>query len=252
MCLILFSYKTHPNYKLVVGANRDEFYERPTAAANFWDDLPDILGGRDLTACGTWMAVNKSGKVSMLTNYRDLSSLKDNAPSRGNLVADFLKTEITAKGYLEKVQLSGQAYNGFNLVLGDIDDLWYYSNHEDKIYQLGSGVYGLSNALLNTSWPKVEKGKSKLELVLDKEVIDPEYIMDILYDDVKSEAGLPDTGVGEEMEKMLSPMFIKSEKYGSRCSTVILVDKDNKMTFTERVFDTKTFESTTSHFELQL
>ena len=137
MCLILFAYKSHPKYKLVIAANRDEFYARETVAAKFWDDHPDMLAGRDLEGGGTWFGINRSGKVSLLTNYRDLSNIKPNAPTRGKLVSDFLIAEPDVSLYLDIIDNLAESYNGFNLILGSVDDLWYYSNVERKKYMLG-------------------------------------------------------------------------------------------------------------------
>ncbi len=253
MCLILFAYKTHPNYKLVIAANRDEFYARETAPANFWEDHPDILAGRDLEGGGTWFGINRSGKVSLLTNYRDLSNIKPNAPTRGKLVSNYLIAEPDVSSYLDIINNLAESYNGFNLILGSVDDLWYYSNVERKKYMLGSGVYGLSNRLLNSSWPKVEKGKKKLTTALKKDKLEPEELFESLYDDRKAnDDALPDTGVGIEKERMLSPMFIKSPDYGTRCSTVLLVDQQNHALFTERTYNTTTFDFITRTFTLEV
>lgn len=253
MCLILLAYKAHPKYKLVVAANRDEFYDRPTTPADFWEDFPTILAGRDLEGKGTWMGVSKQGAVSMLTNYRDLSNLKPNAPTRGKLVSDFLITNQNPSDYLDTLDNLSNSYNDYNIILGTIDDLWYYSNVERKKYMLGSGIYGLSNRLLNSPWPKVEKGKEKLAQSLEKETIEEDLLFDKLFDDIQApDNKLPETGVGLEMEKMLSPMFIKSPKYGTRCSTVLLVDQDNQLQFTERTYNTTTFEYTTRSYNFAI
>ncbi len=249
MCLILLAYKTHPKYKLVIAANRDEFYARETAPAGFWDDHPDVLAGRDLEGGGTWFGINRSGKVSLLTNYRDLSNIKPNAPTRGKLVLDYLIAEPEVSSYLDIIDNLAELYNGFNMIIGSVDDLWYYSNVERKKYMLGSGVYGLSNRLLNSSWPKVEKGKEKITAVLKKDTLEPEALFESLYDDLKAkDEALPDTGVGIEKERMLSPMFIKSPDYGTRCSTVLLVDQQNQALFSERTYNTTTFDYTTRTF----
>ena len=155
MCLIFFSLKNHPTYKLVIAANRDEFYQRKTEPASFWKDHPTILGGRDLEANGTWMAMNKEGKISLVTNYRDLSNINPKAPSRGQLVSDFLLNGISAEKYLAQVEKNGKAYNGFNLVVGSSDKLVYYSNYKNGVEEIPPGLHGLSNHLLNTPWPKV-------------------------------------------------------------------------------------------------
>ena len=250
MCLILFSYKTHPNYKLIVAANRDEFYERPTQVADFWEDHNSILAGRDLEAGGTWMGVNTSGSLSMLTNYRDLKNLKSNAPSRGKLVSDYLIANLHPRDYLVALDHVSDQHNGYNIVLGNADDIWYYSNVQKKIYMLGSGIYGLSNSLLDTSWPKVRKGKEKFSEILKNHEIKPEDLFEALYDDhLAPDEMLPDTGVGLEMERMLSSMFIKSPTYGSRCSTVMTIDQHNNLAFIERTYDTSTFAFSDKKFE---
>ncbi len=249
MCLILFAKNQHQKYKLIVAANRDEFYKRKTTHADFWDDHTNILAGRDLQAGGTWMGVNKNGLVSMLTNFRDLKNIKDDAPSRGHLVSDFLKEEPSASSYLQKLAKNGQAYNGFNLICGNGDELYYYGNYQTGVHKIQDGTHGLSNALLNTSWPKVERGKQKLQDLIDQDQIIVSKLFATLYDDLKADViELPDTGVGIEMEKMLSPMFIKSTNYGSRCSTVLLVDNDDNYTYVERTYNIEDFSYTERDF----
>ncbi|QSE97711.1 NRDE family protein [Fulvivirga lutea] len=243
MCLILFAKNVHPKYKLVLAANRDEFYERATEPATFWEDHEDLLAGKDLEAGGTWMGITKAGRIAMLTNYRDLSNIKTNAPSRGHLVTDYLLGEESAQNYLTHVESKGELYNGFNLIAGDADSLNYYGNYQKGVHKISDGLHGLSNALLDTSWPKVEKGKEKLESLLNETQINSNELLRILYDDIKAnDNNLPETGVGYEKEKMLSPMFIKSSNYGSRCSTAILVTHDNEFTFVERTYDTMSFD----------
>ncbi|UII29287.1 NRDE family protein [Fulvivirga maritima] len=237
MCLILLAYKKHEKYPLIVAANRDEFYARKTESAHFWSDNPQVLAGRDLEAGGTWMGVNKNGRLAMITNYRDLRNIKDNAPSRGHLVSDFLSGNEDAKGYLEKVEAKGQQYNGFNLICGDVNGLYYYGNYQQGVHKIDAGIHGLSNALLNTPWPKVERGKQKLADQIKKGNLLPHELIETLHDDVKPpDTSLPDTGVGVEMERMLSPMFIKSPDYGSRCSTVIMVEDNGVINFFERSY----------------
>lgn len=253
MCLILFAYESHPSYRLVIAANRDEFYGRPTEKARFWEDDPNILAGRDLEKKGTWLGVTRTGKISMLTNYRDPADMSRNAPSRGLLVSDFLR-QGKPREYLEKTDTMGEAYNGFNMVLGHTNDLWYYSNKQRKITMLGSGVYGLSNHLLETPWPKVTEGKKMLQNVLENDRIDPTDLLDKLYDNLQApDEHLPETGVGLDLERVLSPIFIKSPRYGTRCSTVILVDKDDNLSFTERVYNTDdfTFEENTFEYRIE-
>jgi len=238
MCLIFIALKNHSRYKLIVAANRDEFYDRKTAAAAFWKDHPEILGGRDLEAFGTWLGMTKSGRICMVTNFRDLKNINPNAPSRGKLVTDFLLEKITGEEYLKKVEPRAKKYNGFSLIAGTVDTLYYLSNHKEGLILLNSGLFGLSNHLLETPWPKVEKGKTEIQVILKSPVIRPEDLFEVLSDDtISSDEQLPDTGVGLERERALSAAFIKSPGYGTRSSTVILVDYNNHVSFHERVYD---------------
>jgi uncharacterized protein with NRDE domain len=253
MCLIFLSLNNHPQYKLIIAANRDEFYQRKTEAASFWHDHPNIVGGRDLEAMGTWMAMSKQGKISLITNYRDPFNINPNAPSRGQLVSDFLMDNSTPGEYIRQVEAKGKAYNGFNLVVGSADGLHYYSNYKEKSEVISPGLHGLSNHLLDTPWPKVVKGLEKMKTLLAAKEIDPLQIFDLLYDDrTAPDEKLPDTGVGLEKERMLSSMFIKSPNYGTRCSTVLMVDRMNDVYFSERVYDLATFEYTTRIFEFKI
>lgn len=250
MCLIFTAINYHPVYKLIIAANRDEFYNRQTAPANYWADYPNVLGGRDLQAGGTWMGITKAGKISMLTNFRDPKSIMADAPSRGHLVADYLEKDVDPEPYLKSLQPA--KYNGFNLILGNVDELWYISNYKDGITKLDNGLYGLSNHLLDTPWPKVVRGKMKLAPLLGKSDLTTSDLMEFLYDDYIATENLPSTGVSPELEKALSSMFIKTTGYGSRCSTVVLVDKENRVRFSERVYDLATFNYTLSEYEFEI
>ncbi len=253
MCLIFFSLKQHPAYKLIIAANRDEFYNRKTAAADFWKDYPTILGGRDLEANGTWMSMTTSGKISMLTNYRDPKNINPNAPSRGHLVSDYLEQAIAPEDYLNRIEPKATAYNGFNLLVGNPEEFWYLSNYKTEIDKITTGLHGLSNHLLETPWPKVERGKQKLELLFKTESITSQKLFEFLYDGERAaDDQLPDTGIGLERERVLSSMFIKSPNYGSRCSTVILIDQENNVEFSERVYDLSTFQHTTKTFRFRV
>lgn len=253
MCLLFLSIDNHPDYKLILAGNRDEFYNRKAAAAQFWDDNENILGGRDLVAGGTWLAMTRQGRLGMVTNYRDPQNIKVKAPSRGHLVSDFLISEDSPEKYLNRVSAKGKMYNGFNLIVGYKNDLWYYSNYRDGVEKLAPGFYGLSNHLLETAWPKVARGKERIRPLIEGAVIDPEKVLDALYDDYIAEDNvLPATGLPLAQERALSSMFIKMEGYGSRCSTVILIDKADQVLFTERVYDTSTFDHTTASFRFAL
>jgi uncharacterized protein with NRDE domain len=253
MCLIFFSVNQHPRYKLIVAGNRDEFYNRRTAAADFWTDYPDILGGRDLEAMGTWLGMTRSGKISMLTNYRDPKNIDPKAPSRGQLVSDFLLFDGATEMYMNNLAATGKKYNGYNFIGGTIDELWYYSNYGAEPRQLGAGFYGLSNHLLDTPWPKVVKGKARLNEYLHERDPDPDFFFTALRDEhTAPDESLPDTGLPRDRERALSSMFIKTNGYGSRCSTVILVDRDNTVSFTERVYNTETFDYSTNQFAFKV
>lgn len=237
MCLIAFSYKQHPKYDLVFAANRDENYDRPTRRAQFWDKHPHILAGKDLKAGGTWMGITKDGQFSATTNYRDTAIEKKEPPSRGHLVLDYLKSDGNPEQYLREVDQSAEQYMGFNLLAGTVDQLAYYSNQQREIQLLDSGLYALSNHLLDTPWPKVRWAKSELDKIIRQGIISEETLFDLLADDREApESELPDTGIPNDIEKKVSPIFIKSDGYGTRCSTVLLIDKGGQVKFSERRF----------------
>lgn len=253
MCLIFLSVQDHPQYKLIVAANRDEFYQRKTAPADYWKDHPEILGGRDLEAQGTWMAMNKNGRIAMVTNYRDIRNIKPAAPSRGALVTGYLLDTGSPESYLNQIAAKGGAYNGFNLIAGSADELWYHSNYKEGVYRLSPGLHGISNHLMDTPWPKVVRGLDKMKKILTGADISSDQLFEVLFDDtIAADDKLPDTGVGLERERALSSMFIKSPGYGTRCSTVVLVDKNNNVRFSERVYDLQTFTHTQKDFDFEI
>lgn len=237
MCLIVFANNVHPKYKLIFAANRDEFYDRPSEQAEFWSEHPDLLAGKDLKAGGTWMGITKQGRIAAITNFRDLKNHRDFAPSRGKLTLDFLQDKISAEEYYKKLKPTLNDFNGFNLLLGDVDNLYYFSNKTDTLLKLKPGIHGISNAVLDTPWPKVVKSKHNLESLTQQKEIHTWEVLNILKDTTLAKDNeLPDTGVGLELERMLSSVFIKSEKYGTRCSTVIMVDNKNNVNFLEKFF----------------
>lgn len=252
MCLIFVSLDSHPDYKLIVAANRDEFYQRKTAPAGYWHDRADILAGRDLEAQGTWLGMTRTGRISLLTNYRDPKNINPKAPSRGQLVSDYLASHTSAAEYLNQVEATAKHYNGFNLLAGTVDELYYLSNYAPGVHKVSAGVHGLSNALLDTPWPKVVRGKNQFETLLGH-AFTTEQLFEFLYDDRRAaDAELPETGIGLERERALSSMFIKTDNYGSRCSTVILVDRQNRVTFSERVYNTSDFTFSLRTFEFSV
>jgi uncharacterized protein with NRDE domain len=252
MCLIFLAVNHHPDFKLIVAANRDEFYNRKTAPAEFWKDNPDVLAGRDLEAGGTWLGITKQGRISMITNYRDPKNINPNAPSRGQLVLDYLTSRVSPEAFLQSLEPTAKSYNGFNLLTGTPDEMWYFSNYRDGAQELRPGLYGLSNHFLETPWPKVEAGKKKMKELLSK-AFKPEDFFSLLYDDkVAADDLLPDTGVGLERERVLSSMFIKSPGYGTRCSTVVMIDNAHQVFFTERVYDLETFSFTENSYTFKI
>ncbi len=253
MCLLLISYKNHPIYKLIIAANRDEFYNRPALPANYWQECPFLLGGRDLKAGGTWLGITKQGRFSAITNYRDMRINKENAPSRGNLTTNFLTGEFSAKEYLDRLKQSANKYNGYNLIFGDIDDLFYFSNQAQEHVKLTPGIYGLSNHLLDTPWPKVEKSKKSFNNILTKDNISAEDLFNILSDkSLPPDDLLPDTGLKIEIERAVSPVFVETPFYGTRSSTVIFCEMNNKITFYEKSLDVinKTWSKTVFEFQV--
>jgi uncharacterized protein with NRDE domain len=228
----------HSRYRLIFAANRDEYYNRPTAPLCFWDDAPGILAGRDLKRSGTWLGVTRTGRIAAITNFREPGLQIKNAPSRGHLVSDFLVSKESPKNYIEHVKSMGHKFNGFNLFIGDRADLFYYSNRKNHIEKLKPGLYGVSNRFLDTPWPKVTKGKADLIKLIDNtDKINHEDIFGILKDNsYPPDSELPDTGVGLGWERVLSPLFITSKFYGTRSSSVILIERSDNLTFLERTF----------------
>jgi uncharacterized protein with NRDE domain len=238
MCLIVVAYEVHPRYRLILAANRDEFYDRPTAAAAYWEDAPHLFAGRDQVHGGTWLGVTGSGRLAALTNYREPHAQRAEAPSRGGLVSGFLKPEIGAEDYLEGLRRDAGAYNGFNLLFGDPDRLFCYSNKSGQAVRLTPGIHGLSNHLLDTPWPKVVRARASLARVVAGGEFSREELFALLGDTTQApDEQLPDTGVGLELERLLSSIFIESERYGTRSSSLLLVDRDGRVTFVERSFE---------------
>ena len=249
MCLILFSYRAHPDFPLLIAANRDEFYSRPTAPAAFWPDHPDLLAGRDLKSGGTWLGVTRCGRMAAVTNYRDPARAKPDAPSRGHLVLRFLTGNKTARAYMAHVAEQAPRYNGFNLLAADAEGLYYFGSRGGGLRRLPVGLYGLSNHLLDTPWPKVDDGKTALaEQLTGRAPFDPEAVFATLADRGRApDHRLPDTGMGLAWERVLSSRFITSSTYGTRSSTLAAFGSNGRVRFVERTFirgketDTRSF-----------
>lgn len=240
MCLIAFAWRAHPEIQLLVAANRDEWRDRPAEPATWWDDAPDVLAGRDLRAGGTWMGVTRSGRFAALTNFRDPSARKSDAPSRGELVADFLRSDALPKAWLASLAARAAQYNDFNLLVGEGATLLYFSSRERVIEEVPPGIHGLSNHRLNEPWPKVDMTKSFIHGVFQAEMPETEILTGsfeaLSVTDRAPDAALPNTGVGLEWERKLSPPLIVGEDYGTRSSTVLVLAR-GAATFVERTRD---------------
>jgi uncharacterized protein with NRDE domain len=254
MCLILIAVDAHPDFKLVLAANRDEYYERPSAPPSFWEEAPEILAGRDLAAGGTWLGITRHGRIAAITNYRDPASTKPTAPSRGQLVSDFLLGRASPSDYLEAVSRESARYNGFNLLVGERHRLLWTSNRSDRRVALLPGIYGVSNHLLDTPWPKVLRAKALFqEIIRAGGHLSVESLFQLLKDQTTApDDQLPSTGVPLEWERILSPIFITSPTYGTRSSTVLLIDKEDHVTFLDRTFNGHPEPVSTSEFEFVL
>lgn len=238
MCLIVFAWQVIPGMPLIAAANRDEFYDRPSISANWWKDHPNVYAGRDLKAGGTWLGITREGRFAAITNIRAPSERRTDAPSRGQLVADFLTGAITPEAYIAGLASRAAQYNGFNLLVGDANRLVWYSNRADDPRSgrpLEPGIYGLSNATLDTPWPKVIRTKAQFASLLCQGAPKEAYFEMLTDTTLASECRLPDTGVGREWEKVLSPVFIESPTYGTRSSTVVQLYDQNGAALHEQV-----------------
>jgi uncharacterized protein with NRDE domain len=232
MCLILMAWQAHPNYPLVLAANRDEFQSRAAAPAHWWRE-PRLLAGRDLAAGGTWLGVTEDGRFAALTNYRDPTRQRPDAPSRGTLVTQTLAEPRPLEQQLLALQASASAYNGFNLLFGDTRHLAVYESVPARGRLLPPGVYGLSNHLLDTPWPKVVSAKAALAGALTR-LPDRAPLLQLLRDEAQADASqLPRTGLSLEWERLLSSAFIRAPGYGTRCSTILTIDARGRAAFSE-------------------
>ncbi|MEE4913205.1 NRDE family protein [Pseudomonas alliivorans] len=234
MCLIVFAWRPSLAQPLIVAANRDEFYARPTRPLSQWEDAPNIYAGRDLEAGGTWMGISAQGRFAAVTNIRDPGQTPG-LRSRGELVARFLASEQSPEDYMAEMAARASEYTGFNLLAGNAEQLYYLNSTDPTPRLLGEDVYGLSNAGLNTPWPKLLKARAALTAQLDDPR--PERLLELLKDpQPAADAELPETGVGLATEKLLSSVFIASPNYGTRASTVLIVNTDGTRQMIEHSF----------------
>jgi len=236
MCLIVFAHQYFSDYKLVLLSNRDEYHERATAQAAFWPQAPSVFGGRDKVAGGSWLSVDCNGRLAAVTNIRKQPFNKAADLSRGLLVKNFLNQPLSAADFINELKKNDAQYALFNLLLFDESGLWHYSNDTHQIHQIDKGVHGLSNASLNSPWPKLCEAVSALEHT--EHAMHVSTLLNIMHSEVRpSDNKLPSTGVTLELERLLSAVFIKSKTYGTRCSTVITIDYENTLKFHELSFD---------------
>lgn len=237
MCLIIFNLDEHPDYRLVLAANRDERHDRPTASMAFWEEQPDLLAGRDLEAGGTWFGVTKAGRWAAVTNFHGAAGYFEDAPTRGNLVRGFLQASETPKQFLLRLRQDAGRYNGFSLLVGNANEVYFFSNQSGSSYERGDAVklkkstYGLSNHLLNTSWPKVVRARSKLEDVLKTPEVLTDPLLQMMRDDT------PPTEEGGEEQRFTRPMFISGKPFGTRSTTAMTIRRDGRMEIAERRYD---------------
>jgi len=240
MCLAVIALNAHAQFPLIIIANRDEYHERPTAAAQVWATHQNVLAGRDLRAGGTWLGLSANGKIGLLTNYREPGNQNPAAPSRGALVSNFISQSLDAKRYAQSVYPGAQLFNGFNLLLADASGVLYLSNRAPQIQaNLTNGVHGLSNATLNIPWPKVDRTQTAVrELLTEKLPPTPDALFEIFRDAKPANIdALPQTGLTAERELKLSSPFILDDVYGTRCSTLIMADRSGMIYFEERTFN---------------
>ncbi len=236
MCLVLIAYRTHPRYRLVLAANRDEFHARPAEPLHWWNNGPPLLAGRDLQAGGGWLGLDASGRIALVTNYRDPSLPRPEGTSRGTLIGEFLGDRQGAAEFVRATASRAGQFSGFNLLAMDHEGLGYVTSHpEPEARTLLPGVYGLSNRQLDTPWPKLLRTRERFERELASDHPQPEALMCLLSDrTMAADDALPDTGIGLEWERLLSAPFIVSDGYGTRCSTVVLIRNDGRVTVEER------------------
>lgn len=251
MCLLVFAWNLHPRYRLIFAGNRDEFHDRPAAPLAWWEEQPEILGGRDLEARGTWLAVSRRGHFGVVTNYRDLQHPEPGAPSRGLLITRFLAGAAGAWEFAEQLAPEASRFGGFNLLLADDRSMTYASNRApDFARELEPGVYGLSNHLLDTPWPKLTLTRRRFEQALTADEPRFEVLFDMLNDRAPVAAHLlPSTGVSPEWERLLAAPFIVNDRYGTRCSTVVHIDHQRHIEIRERRFGRDGRISGTGSFE---
>jgi uncharacterized protein with NRDE domain len=234
MCLILLAHECSPQYKLILLSNRDEYHQRPTKRAGFWPSNPHILGGLDELAGGSWLSIDNTGRLAAITNVRKPPFNDTDKESRGLIVKDFLCSQLSAREFIADLKTHDNNIGLFNLLLRDDNELVHYSNDTRRISSIEPGVHGICNASLNTAWPKLSLGCELLQSSLSEGTSHPSDLLNILQSRERPlDKNLPQTGITLEFERLLSSIFIQSSDYGTRCSTIITIDNNNFLNFSE-------------------
>lgn len=252
MCLIAVSWQEHPAYPLVVAANRDEFYRRPSLPADYWPDAPAVLAGRDEEQGGSWLGVTQTGRFAAVTNARGAAAGRQQAPSRGHLIRDFLTGSQSARDYMEDCHTRIADYAGCNLLCADAEGLFYLTNHpQPELRRLPGGLYVLSNGHMDDEWPKMQRLRQALEAQITEGKLSTDALLERLLDrTLAPRASLPDTGIGQLLERQLSSVFIQLPGYGTRCSTALIASADQSLQFHERRYDKRGRAAGDSRFTL--
>ncbi len=257
MCLLVLAWRCHPRYRLVVAANRDEYHARPAAALAPWEDLAGVVGGRDLSAGGTWFAIDGARRCGIVTNFREFGRRRRSAPSRGGLIPAYLATNSSPGTWLRNLETDAPGYAGFNLLLADRESLWYATNRSDQFArELPPGIYGLSNEFLDTPWPKLVRVRARFEALLaesassDRRALSGELFAMLGDREITAPEALPPSDLSPEWARKLSAPFVLDPSYGTRCSTVLTLSGDDSLDIAERRFDASGFATGDSEYAL--
>jgi uncharacterized protein with NRDE domain len=251
MCLVVLAWKVHPELPLILAGNRDEFHDRPAAAADWWEEPEGVLGGRDLEAGGSWLAIHRDGRFAVVTNFREPPVDMTGRRTRGELVIDFVASDRPVATWAGDLADRQRDYGGFSLIIGDREGAYYLNNRGDALRPLDPGIHGLSNNRLNAPWPKVEAARRGLAALVDAGEVSPESLFDLLADTSPApDDRLPETGVPLKWERRLSPVFIIDPRYGTRASTLLLMGVDGAIGLIERRFDRAGRRVGESRFEI--
>ncbi len=253
MCLLVFAWQHHPEYRLILAGNRDEFFVRPSRQACWWRHPTELLAGRDLKAGGTWLGINRGGRFGVVTNFREMGNAADASRSRGHLIPAFLGSADSVDTFFDELSVRREELPPFSLIFGDMTALHYLSNRADPVHPIPPGIHGLSNHALDTPWPKITRTRARFENLLEAADVDSGALFEMLAD--RSQAGekeLPKTGLSKELEKRLSSPFITTPTYGTRCSTILTVRNTGAASFMERSFERDGTFADASTFEFQL